>query len=66
MMKTMIWTVVFRDDAESPQQELIRYTEAAANRFAKSIMDTGGVAIVVEGEEDSPETDDDFHLNRRY
>lgn len=51
-MKTIIWTVVFRDSAESPQQELVRYTKEAANFFALSIINNGGVAIVVEGEDE--------------
>jgi hypothetical protein len=64
-MKRLIWTVVFRDDASSPQQELVRYTEEAANSFAAHIIENGGVAIVVEGdEEDTPDTDSSFNNGR--
>jgi hypothetical protein len=51
---TMVWTVTFRMDAKSAQQELPRYTKEAADAFAQGILDLGGVAIVTEDyEEDS-------------
>ena len=57
-MKTIIWTVVFRDSADNPQQELIRYTKEAANAFALSVINNGGVAIVVEGEDEDEGNND--------
>lgn len=56
-MKTLIYTVVFRDSADHPQQELIRYTREAADHFAFLIVENGGVAIVIEGEEEAPDRD---------
>lgn len=61
-MKRMIWTVVFRDATDSPQQEIVRYTEEAANGMAKSILKNGGVAIVIEGDEDIPLEDGNSEL----
>ena len=55
-IETLIWTVVFRDSTDSPQQELKRYTEQAADRFALDVITNGGVAIVIEGSEpDGPD-----------
>jgi hypothetical protein len=60
MSATCIWTVHFRIDSKSKQQELVRYTEEAAVHFAQGIIDSGGVAVVVEGLDDEEETNDDF------
>ena len=51
-MKRMTWTVIFRDGPDTPQQDLVRYTEEAANAFAKSVIENGGVAIITEGDEE--------------
>lgn len=56
-MKTVTYTVVFRDSADHPQQELVRYTKEAADHFALLIVNNGGVAIVVEDEEEAPDRD---------
>lgn len=57
-MMQMVWTVVYRTDSKSPQQELDRYTQEAAEHFAQGIIDTGGVAIITEDAKDMPETED--------
>lgn len=57
---TMVWTVTYRTDSKSPQQELDRYTAEAANHFAQGIIDAGGVAIVTEDfRSDAPANEED-------
>ncbi len=57
-MKRMIWTVVHRQNKSTPQQETVRYTAESANKMSKLIEDEGGIAVVVEGEEEVAEHDD--------
>jgi hypothetical protein len=52
------YTVTFRMDAKSPQQELKRYTKEAAESFADGVISMGGVAIVNEGIAEEPISDD--------
>jgi len=52
------YTVTFRIDSKSPQQELKRYTKEAANNFADGIVAMGGVAIITEGICEEPISDE--------
>jgi hypothetical protein len=61
-MKRIIWTVVFRGPDDPKQQELVRYTEEAANQFANLVQENGGVAVIIEGDE---EAEDDGSFNQR-
>lgn len=55
-LQTIVWVVTFRDSPQSPQQELTRYTREAAVKFARHIMDNGGVAIINETMEEAAPT----------
>ena len=60
---TLIWIVVFRVDAKNEQQQSVKYTEEAANTFAKAIQDNGGIAIVIEDFEANTVDREIYNLN---
>jgi len=62
-IQTIVWVVTFRDSARSPQQELIRYTSEAAIKFARHIIENGGIAIITETTEEAAPTSFDEPLN---
>lgn len=52
--KVIKYTLHYRESPESPQWEEDFYTKGAADAKALSIFLGGGIAVVVEGEEDEP------------
>lgn len=59
-MKRLVYTVIHRSAPTEPQQETKRFTKQAANHMAALVIDDGGVAAVVEHEEeDIPDITDD-------
>lgn len=61
MIQVMTWTVVYRASPKTEQRELVRYTQEAANKFARGVIEDGGVAMVVEGSQE--EASDDLNDN---
>lgn len=62
---TLVWVVTYRTISDEPQQEVVRYTPQAANQFAMTIMNEGGVAVVTEDAREIDGIDEDEHPVKR-
>jgi hypothetical protein len=58
-MLTVVYVITYRLDKKSSQEEQTRFTKEAADNFARSLLELGGVAVVTEDIRDIPETRND-------
>lgn len=59
-MQTLCWVITYRLSSKEPQQQVTKYTKAAAESFAATIEEVGGVAVITEDMTDIPERSDEL------